>query len=98
MDTGGFKNVDHGRLDDLRRGRGPIQEHVIDEYVAGRLSRRDFLRRGTMLGMSMSVVGGIVAACGNSGTSSSGSTPPAGKGAASTQAAPLRPPAANTPL
>jgi len=35
MDTGRFMNIDHGRLDDLRRGRGPIQEHVIDEYVAG---------------------------------------------------------------
>src|SRR6266536_4154488 len=45
MDRGGGMNIDHGRLDDLRRGRGPIQEHVIDEFVAGRLSRRDFLRR-----------------------------------------------------
>ena len=56
MDTDRSKNIDHARLDDLRRGRGPIQEHVIDEFVAGRLSRRDFIRRGTMLGMSMSVM------------------------------------------
>ncbi len=98
MDTGRFKNIDHGRLDDLRRGRGPIQEHVIDEYVAGRLSRRDFLRRGTMLGMSMSVVGGIVAACGNSGTSSSGSTPPAGKAGATIKAGLLVPAAAINPI
>jgi peptide/nickel transport system substrate-binding protein len=82
MDTDRSKNIDHARLDDLRRGRGPIQEHVIDEFVAGRLSRRDFIRRGTMLGMSMSVVGGIVAACGSSGTSTSTSSTPAGTGAA----------------
>jgi peptide/nickel transport system substrate-binding protein len=82
MDTGRSKSIDHSRLDDLRRGRGPIQEHVIDEFVAGRLSRRDFIRRGTMLGMSMSVVGGIVAACGSSGTSTSTSSTPTGTGAA----------------
>jgi len=82
MDTDRSKNIDHARLDDLRRGRGPIQEHVIDEFVAGRLSRRDFIRRGTMLGMSMSVVGGIVAACGSSGTSTSTSSTPSATGAA----------------
>ena len=38
------REVNHERLDNLRRGRGPIQEHVIDEFLAGRLSRRDFLR------------------------------------------------------
>jgi peptide/nickel transport system substrate-binding protein len=94
MDTGRSKDIDHGRLDDLRRGRGPIQEHVIDEFAAGRLSRRDFLRRGTMLGMSVSVLGGIVAACGSSGTSSSGSTPPAGGKAGATIKAGILVPAA----
>ena len=99
MDTGGFKNVDHGRLDDLRRGRGPIQEHVIDEFVAGRLSRRDFLRRGTMMGMSVSLLGGIVAACGSSGTSSSSSHPPAtGKAGATIRAGALVPAAAINPI
>ncbi len=69
MDTGRSPNIDHRRLDDLRRGRGPIQEHVIDEFVAGRLSRRDFLRRGSAIGLSMPLIGGILAACGSSGQS-----------------------------
>src|SRR5258708_2797447 len=99
MDTGRFKNIDHGRLDGLRRGRGPIQEHVIDEFVAGRLSRRDFLRRGTMLGMSVSVLGGIVAACGSSGPSSSSSGPSAtGKAGATIKAGILVPAAAINPI
>ena len=42
MDTD--RNIDHGRLDDLRTGRGPVEEHVIDEFVAGRLSRLEFLQ------------------------------------------------------
>jgi peptide/nickel transport system substrate-binding protein len=99
MDTDRSKHIDHGRLDDLRRGRGPIQEHVIDEFVAGRLSRRDFLRRGTALGMSMSVLGGIVAACGSSGTSSSSSTPAGGgKAGATIKAGILVPAAAINPI
>jgi hypothetical protein len=40
--------VNHRRLDVLRTGHGPVAEHVIDEFVAGRPSRRQFLRRGTM--------------------------------------------------
>jgi peptide/nickel transport system substrate-binding protein len=93
----GTGNIDHGRLDDLRRGRGPIQEHVIDEFVAGRLSRRDFLRRGTMMGMSVTVLGGIVAACGSS--SSSSPRPAAtGKAGATIKAGILVPAAAINPI
>jgi len=99
MDTDRSKNIDHGRLDGLRRGRGPIQEHVIDEFVAGRLSRRDFLRRGSALGMSMSVLGGILAACGSSGTSSRSSTPTgAGKSGATIKAGIIVPAAAINPI
>ena len=65
--------IDHSRLDVLRTGRGPVAEHVIDEFVAGRLSRRAFLRRGTIVGLSVPLLGGILAACGSAATSSSGS-------------------------
>ena len=36
---------DFGRIDEVRRTQGPIGNHVIDEFVAGRLSRRSFIRR-----------------------------------------------------
>src|SRR6516225_894285 len=64
-DWGGGMDIDHQRLDDLRNGRAPIPEHVIDEFVAGRLSRRDFLRRGTAVGLSLPLLSGILAACGS---------------------------------
>jgi peptide/nickel transport system substrate-binding protein len=101
MDTGRPKNIDHGRLDDLRRGRGPVQEHVIDEFVAGRLSRRDFIRRGTMIGLSMPVLGGILAACGGSSSSTpatGGSAAPSGKAGANIKAGILVPAAAINPI
>ena len=62
--------VDHGRLDRFREGRGEIANHVIDEFAAKRISRRDFLRRGSVVGISVPVLGAIVAACGSSSTSS----------------------------
>src|SRR5262249_30960138 len=99
MDTG-RKNIDHGRLDDLRSGQGPVQEHVIDEFVAGRLSRGDFIRRGTMIGLSMPVLGGILAACGGSSStpSTSGSAAPAGQAGANIKAGILVPAAAINPI
>ena len=97
MDTD--RNIDHGRLDDLRTGRGPVEEHVIDEFVAGRLSRRDFVRRASLVGLSMPVIGGILAACGSSGTSSSGSgSGGAGQANATIKAGILVPAAAINPL
>ena len=63
--------INHRRLDVLRTGRGPIAEHVIDELAAGRLSRREFLRRGTMIGLSVPVLGGLLEACGGSSPATS---------------------------
>ena len=68
-------NVDHSRLDELRTGQGEIANHVIDEFVAGRLSRRDLIRRGALVGISLPVISGIIAAC---GSSSSPSAPKSG--------------------
>ncbi|MGO9078467.1 MAG: ABC transporter substrate-binding protein [Streptosporangiaceae bacterium] len=63
-------NIDPRRLGQLRQGQGEIANHVIDEFAAGRLSRRDFLRRGTVVGISVPVLGAVLAACGSSGSSS----------------------------
>ena len=65
-------NIDHQRLDRLRDGQSEIANHVIDEYVAGRMTRRELLRRGSVVGISIPVLGGILAAC--AGSSPSGST------------------------
>jgi peptide/nickel transport system substrate-binding protein len=53
-------------LDRLRRERSELENHHIDEFVAGRLSRRDFLRRGSAIGMSAPVLMAILSACGSS--------------------------------
>ena len=77
------------RLSRLRKGRGEIANHVIDEYAAGRISRRDFIRRGSVIGLSMPLLGAIVSACSSSsstagpaGSTSAGSSSAAGGGGA----------------
>ena len=65
------RKIDHKRLGQLREGQGEIANHIIDEFAAGRLSRRDFIRRGTVVGISVPLLGSILAACGSSGTTSS---------------------------
>jgi peptide/nickel transport system substrate-binding protein len=72
-------NIDHRRLGRLRRGQGEIANHIIDEFAAGRLSRRDFIRRASVVGISASALGPILAAC--SSSTSSGSASPASSSA-----------------
>src|ERR1035437_8526873 len=77
------RNIDHSRLGRLRQGRGEIANHIIDEFAAGRLSRRDFIRRGTVVGISVPLLGSILAACSSSSSSSakSGTSSAAATGA-----------------
>jgi peptide/nickel transport system substrate-binding protein len=60
----------------IRGRRNDIENHVIDEFIAGRIDRREFFRRGAVLGMSVPLLSAIVTACGGSSGSSS-STPAA---------------------
>ena len=91
-------DIDHERLDDLRRGRGPIPEHVIDEFVAGRLSRRDFLRRGSAVGLSLPLLSAILAACGSSPAPTTATSAPAGKSGATIKVGVVTPTAAINPI
>jgi peptide/nickel transport system substrate-binding protein len=75
---------DHDRLSRLRKGQGEIANHVIDEYAAGRLSRRDFLRRGAVVGISLPVLGAVISACGSSTSSTPTSSSGTGGGAGAT--------------
>src|SRR5437588_8902520 len=59
------------RVDAIRRSRTELENNVIDELFAGHISRRDFVRAGSVLGMSLPLLS-FLAACG--GTSTSGGT------------------------
>ena len=56
------------RLDGIRARRSELENNVIDELLAGSISRREFVRAGSVIGMSLPVLAAILAAC-SGGTS-----------------------------
>ena len=68
------------RVDAIRKDRSELENHIIDEYSAGKITRREFVRRGTVVGMSIPLVSFLAAACGGGGggeTTGGGTTPTA---------------------
>jgi peptide/nickel transport system substrate-binding protein len=95
------RKIDNKRLGQLREGQGEIANHIIDEFAAGRLTRRDFIRRGTVVGISVPLLGSILAACGSSGSSSApsgGSSSAAGQAGAVIKAGIVTPTGAINPV
>jgi peptide/nickel transport system substrate-binding protein len=89
-------NARSNRLSQLREGQTEIGNHVIDEFLAGRLTRRELLRRGALVGISAPVLGGILAAC--SSSPSSTTSTPAGKSGATINVGTITPATAINPI
>jgi peptide/nickel transport system substrate-binding protein len=53
------------RVDAIRAERSELENHIIDEYRSGYIGRREFIRRGTVVGMSLPLVGFLASACGS---------------------------------
>jgi peptide/nickel transport system substrate-binding protein len=81
-------STDPRRLDAIRDARSELENHYIDELVAGRLSRRQFMRKGAVIGMSTGLMGAILAACGNANSNVGKSTASASASSTSSAAAP----------
>ncbi len=80
-------------LDRIRRRSSPLEVDLIEHYVAQTISRRDFLKRGAILGLSMTTMGTVIAACGggSSDTTAAATTAaPGGSTAAPTQGGSMR--------
>lgn len=75
--------MDYSELDKVRQTTTPLQLDVVESFAQGRLSRREFIRRGTILGLSMGAIGAVIAACGGTTTSpgASGGAPSTGASA-----------------
>jgi len=58
--------MDWKRIDSLRSNAGPIEVDLVEAYAQNRIGRRDFVKRGTIIGLSAPFMGAIIAACGGS--------------------------------
>lgn len=57
------KRAQQAKVDSIRRRSNPVQNHIIDELSVGKISRREFIRKGSLLGLSLPVMGFLVTAC-----------------------------------
>ncbi len=53
------------QIDWARRSASPVELDLIEHYAAGKISRRNFLKRGAIIGLSAPVMGAVIAACGS---------------------------------
>jgi peptide/nickel transport system substrate-binding protein len=67
------------RVDAVRSQRSELENHVIDEYRSGYIGRREFMRRGAVVGMSLPVLSFIATACGSGEKEPSSGGSPASK-------------------
>jgi peptide/nickel transport system substrate-binding protein len=61
--------MDYSQLDKIRRSAVPLQLDAVEAFVAGRLSRREFIQRASIVGLSMASIGAVLAACSSTATS-----------------------------
>ena len=62
--AGGSRPMDYPKLDKVRRSTTPLQLDVVESFARGRISRREFIKRGTIVGLSMGSISAVIAACG----------------------------------
>ncbi len=67
--------MDYKGLDRVRRSTTPLQLDVVESFARGRLSRREFIKRGTVVGLSLASISAVIAACDNP---PAGTTAPSG--------------------
>ncbi|HEV8281891.1 MAG TPA: ABC transporter substrate-binding protein [Candidatus Limnocylindrales bacterium] len=71
--------MDYSRLDRVRRSATPMELDLVESFAQGKITRRQFINRATVIGLSLPAIGAVIAAC---------STPPAASVAPSASAAP----------
>ncbi len=56
--------TDFNQLDPFRKKADPLQLDLVESFAQGKINRRHFIQRGTVLGLSLASISAIVAACG----------------------------------
>ena len=82
--------TDFKELDPLRREANAPQLDLVESFAQGKINRRHFIQRGTVLGLSLASISAIIAACGGSSSSGGGEAATdtgVGEGAVATTAA-----------
>ena len=57
--------MDLRMFDRLRRSASAVEVDHVESFAQGRISRREFVTRGSVLGLSVPFMGAVIAACGS---------------------------------
>src|SRR3954466_11055109 len=79
--------MDYTRLDKVRKTTTPLQLDAVESFAQGRISRREFIRRGTLVGLSMASISAVVAACGGAASPSPSQSSASGGGSSASPGA-----------
>jgi peptide/nickel transport system substrate-binding protein len=70
--------MDYRLFDSVRRQASPVEVELVEAFAQGKISRRAFVARGSMIGLGMPLIGAILAACGSDNKGTSGGSTPSG--------------------
>jgi peptide/nickel transport system substrate-binding protein len=92
--------MDYSQLDKVRRSTTPLQLDTVEAFARGRIGRREFIKRATVVGLSMGSISMVIAACSSAASpspaASSGSSAAATSGASAPASAAGSPAAGGT--
>jgi peptide/nickel transport system substrate-binding protein len=86
----GIPYMDWKRFDLLRRNSGAVELDLVESYAQKKINRRDFVKRGTIVGLSAPFMGAIIAACGGDDDDEGSTETTAGGGGGGTAGGELR--------
>jgi peptide/nickel transport system substrate-binding protein len=55
--------MDYSRLDRVRRSATPLELDLVENYAQGRITRRQFVKRAAVIGLSFPAISAVIAAC-----------------------------------
>jgi peptide/nickel transport system substrate-binding protein len=55
--------MDYSRLDRVRRSATPMELDLVENFAQGKITRRQFINRATVIGLSLPAIGAVIAAC-----------------------------------
>lgn len=78
--------MDYSRLDLVRRSATPVELDLVESFAQGRISRRQFVKRAAVIGLSLPAVSAVIAACSQGTPSSAAPSASGGEPSASASA------------
>jgi peptide/nickel transport system substrate-binding protein len=78
--------MDYSRLDLVRRSATPVELDLVESFAKGRITRRQFVKRAAVIGLSLPAVSAVIAACSQGTPSSAAPSASGGEPSASASA------------